>query len=135
MHVRMPNLPLVVKVTAGTALTGHLHVGGASLMSSLMASSAPGPKPQGEQQFSRAVSSARQDMKLSVPGAKSTQQPDSSRDAMLSTSPPFRDHNSSPEEAKSSAAAQAFGDDCGIDLAGEYPSPLYRHSQQSPTPP
>lgn len=104
-------------------------------MSSLMASSAPGPKPHGEQQFSRAVSSARQDMALSTPGYQSRPQKDSSKDTKLSASPPFRDNNSSPEEANNSAAAPAYGEEYGIDLAGECACILYRHSQHSAAPP
>ena len=96
-----------------------LHAGDASLMSSLMASSAPGPKPHGEQQFSRAVSSARQDMGLCTPRAQRAQQKDSSKAVMVATSPPFRDTGSSPEEGMRSTATLTFGDEGGVDLAGE----------------
>ena len=100
-------------------------------MSSLMASSAPGPKPKphGEQQFSRAVSSARQDMGRYTPRGQGAQQQDSSKLAMLSTSPPFRDSSRSPEEGKRSNAALACGDEGGVDLAGERHNTLHRHAQ------
>ena len=88
-------------------------------MSSLMASSAPGPKPHGEQQFSRAVSSARQDMGLCTPRTQRTQQKDSSKAMMMATSPPFRDTSNSPEEGRKSTAALAFGAEGEVDLAGE----------------
>ncbi len=101
-------------------------------MSSLMASSAPGSKPHGEQQFSRAVSSARQDMGSCTPGPQSTQQKHSSKDAMHSASPPFRDHTSSPVETQNSAAAPAYGEEYGIDLAGERHSNLQRHTLHVP---
>ena len=90
-------------------------------MSSLMASSAPGPKPHGEPQFSRAVSSALQDRGTSNSPKLDANQKDTANALKLSTSPPFRDNKSSHEEAGQRSAAPAAGDDeGGIDLAGEH---------------
>lgn len=97
-----------------------MHPGRASLMSSLMASSAPGPKPHGEPQFSRAVSSALQDTGTINSPKLDANQMDTANASMLSTSPPFRDKESCPEEAGQRSTAPAAGDEGGIDLAGEH---------------
>ena len=100
-------------------------------MSSLMASSAPGEKPHEEPQFSRAMSSALQDMGQSTPRQQAPQQKDSSNATMLSTSPPFREHSSSPEETMKSTAALAFGEESRIDLAGAHSDTVSRHTQHT----
>ncbi len=91
-------------------------------MSSLMASSSPAPKALGEPQFSRAVSSALQDMKC-APTKQDTQQPqDGASASALSTSPPFRersDMSSSPKESRHKNGAAACAEEGGIDLLGK----------------
>lgn len=91
-------------------------------MSSLMASSAPGHKVHEEPQFSRAVSSALQDMGKSSPMKLEAQQKENSTASILSSSPPFRDNKISPAEG--SLAAISTGDEGGIDLIGEPCAPF-----------
>ena len=87
-------------------------------MSSLMASSAPGHKMQEEPQFSRAVSSALQDMGQSTPSKQDALEEDASSATLLSSSPPFREGRSTPHEGKQ-GSPMLEGDECGVDLIGE----------------
>ena len=87
-------------------------------MSSLMASSAPGHKMQEEPQFSRAVSSALQDMGQSTPSKQGAQHKEASSASMLSSSPPFREGRTSPHEGKQENTVLE-GDEGGVDLIGE----------------
>ena len=91
-------------------------------MSSLMASSAPAPKMLGEPHFSRAVSSALQDMKGTPTKQEAQQLQNGTTASALSTSPPFREKrgkSSSPEEGRHRNGAAACADEGGIDLLGK----------------
>ena len=97
-------------------------------MSSLMASSAPPPKMLGEPQFSRAVSSALQDMKCTPTKQEAQQLQDWATASALSTSPPFRegrDKSSSPEEGRHRNGAAAVAEEGSIDLLGEPLAPSF----------
>ena len=91
-------------------------------MSSLMASSAPAPKMLGEPHFSRAVSSALQDMKCTSMRQEAQQLQNGTTASALSTSPPFRerrDESSSPEGGRHRNGAAACAEEGGIDLLGK----------------
>ena len=86
-------------------------------MSSLMASSAPGHKMQEEPQFSRAVSSALQDMGKRTPSKQEAQQKEAGSASTLSSSPPYREGRSSPHEGKQGSTVLE-GDEGSVDLIG-----------------